>query len=74
MSPGAPAFTVALGVALLGDPLGPRKLIGGAAVVAGAVVLPLLGSGAEPPAVAPGAGAPEAPERQLPPRPRRGTI
>jgi drug/metabolite transporter (DMT)-like permease len=38
-----PVFTVALGVAVLGDPLGPGKLLGGAAVVAGAVLLPLIG-------------------------------
>jgi drug/metabolite transporter (DMT)-like permease len=38
-----PVVTVALGVAVLGDPLGPGKVVGGLAVVAGAVVLPLLG-------------------------------
>jgi drug/metabolite transporter (DMT)-like permease len=38
-----PVFTVALGVAVLGDPLGPGKLAGGLLVVAGAVLLPLLG-------------------------------
>ena len=39
-----PVFTVALGVAVLGDPLGPGKLAGGLLVVGGAVLLPLLGS------------------------------
>jgi drug/metabolite transporter (DMT)-like permease len=50
-----PVFTVALGVAVLGDPLGPGKVAGGLLVVAGAVVLPLLsgrrervGSGLQP--------------------------
>jgi drug/metabolite transporter (DMT)-like permease len=43
-----PVFTVALGVAVLGDRLGPGKLVGGAAVVAGAVLLPLLGGSREP--------------------------
>ena len=38
-----PVFTVALGVAVLGDRLGPGKVAGGLAVVAGAVLLPLLG-------------------------------
>ena len=38
-----PVFTVALGVAVLGDPLGPGKVAGGVLVVAGAVLLPLLG-------------------------------
>jgi drug/metabolite transporter (DMT)-like permease len=38
-----PVFTVALGVAVLGDPLGPGTLAGGLLVVAGAVLLPLLG-------------------------------
>jgi drug/metabolite transporter (DMT)-like permease len=38
-----PVFTVALGVAVLGDPLGPGKVAGGLLVVAGAVLLPLLG-------------------------------
>ena len=38
-----PVFTVALGVAVLGDRLGPGKVVGGLAVVAGAVLLPLLG-------------------------------
>ena len=38
-----PVFTVALGVAVLGDPLGPGKVAGGLSVVAGAVLLPLLG-------------------------------
>jgi drug/metabolite transporter (DMT)-like permease len=37
-----PVFTVALGVAVLGDPLGPGKVAGGLLVVAGAVLLPLL--------------------------------
>jgi drug/metabolite transporter (DMT)-like permease len=37
-----PVFTVALGVAVLGDRLGPGKVVGGLAVVAGAVLLPLL--------------------------------
>jgi drug/metabolite transporter (DMT)-like permease len=40
-----PVFTVALGVAVLGDRLGPGKVAGGVAVVAGAVLLPLLGGG-----------------------------
>jgi drug/metabolite transporter (DMT)-like permease len=50
-----PVFTVALGVAVLGDRLGPGKIVGGLAVVAGAVLLPLLsgtreavGSGVQP--------------------------
>ena len=43
-----PVCTVALGVAVLGDRLGPGKLVGGAAVVAGAVLLPLLGGSREP--------------------------
>ena len=50
-----PVFTVALGVAVLGDPLGPGKVAGGLLVVAGAVLLPLLsgrrervGSGLQP--------------------------
>ncbi len=38
-----PVFTVALGVAVLGDRLGPGQVAGGLAVVAGAVLLPLLG-------------------------------
>jgi drug/metabolite transporter (DMT)-like permease len=42
-----PVFTVALGVAVLGDPLGPGKVVGGLAVVAGAVLLPLLGGSRE---------------------------
>ena len=42
-----PVCTVALGVAVLGDPLGPGTVVGGAAVVAGAVLLPLLGGGRE---------------------------
>ena len=42
-----PVFTVALGVAVLGDPLGPGKLVGGLAVVAGAVLLPLLSGARE---------------------------
>jgi drug/metabolite transporter (DMT)-like permease len=42
-----PVFTVALGVAVLGDRLGPGKVVGGLAVVAGAVLLPLLGGGRE---------------------------
>jgi len=37
-----PVFTVALGVAVLGDPLGPGKVAGGLLVVGGAVLLPLL--------------------------------
>jgi drug/metabolite transporter (DMT)-like permease len=37
-----PVFTVALGAAVLGDRLGPGKVVGGVAVVAGAVLLPLL--------------------------------
>ena len=43
-----PVFTVALGVAVLGDRLGPGKVAGGVAVVAGAVLLPLLGGAREP--------------------------
>jgi drug/metabolite transporter (DMT)-like permease len=42
-----PVFTVALGVVVLGDPLGPGKVIGGLAVVAGAVLLPLLSGARE---------------------------
>jgi hypothetical protein len=42
-----PVFTVALGVAVLGDRLGPGKMAGGLAVVAGAVLLPLLGGARE---------------------------
>jgi drug/metabolite transporter (DMT)-like permease len=42
-----PVFTVALGVAVLGDRLGPGKMAGGLAVVAGAVLLPLLGGSRE---------------------------
>jgi drug/metabolite transporter (DMT)-like permease len=42
-----PVFTVALGVAVLGDRLGPGKVVGGLAVVAGAVLLPLLGGARE---------------------------
>jgi drug/metabolite transporter (DMT)-like permease len=42
-----PVFTVALGVAVLGDRLGPGKVAGGLAVVAGAVLLPLLGGAGE---------------------------
>jgi len=42
-----PVFTVALGVAVLGDRLGPGKVAGGLAVVAGAVLLPLLGGSRE---------------------------
>jgi drug/metabolite transporter (DMT)-like permease len=42
-----PVFTVALGVAVLGDRLGPGKVVGGLAVVAGAVLLPLLGGAGE---------------------------
>jgi drug/metabolite transporter (DMT)-like permease len=38
-----PVCTVALGVVVLGDPLGLGTVAGGAAVVAGAVLLPLLG-------------------------------
>ena len=41
-----PVFTVALGVVVLGDPLGPGKVVGGLAVVAGAV-LPLLSGARE---------------------------
>src|SRR5918999_4250128 len=40
-----PVFTVALGVAVLGDRLGPGKVVGGLAVVAGAGLLPPLGGG-----------------------------
>ena len=42
-----PVVTVALGVAVLGDRLGPGKVAGGVAVVAGAVLLPLLGGARE---------------------------
>jgi drug/metabolite transporter (DMT)-like permease len=42
-----PVFTVALGAAVLGDRLGPGKVAGGLAVVAGAVLLPLLGGARE---------------------------
>ena len=42
-----PVVTVALGVAVLGDRLGPGKVAGGLAVVAGAVLLPLLGGAGE---------------------------
>jgi len=42
-----PVFTVALGVAVLGDRLSPGKIVGGLAVVAGAVLLPLLGGARE---------------------------
>ena len=42
-----PVFTVALGLAVLGDRLGPGKVVGGLAVVAGAVLLPLLGGARE---------------------------
>ena len=42
-----PVFTVALGVAVLGDRLGPGKVVGGLAVVAGAVLLPLLSGARE---------------------------
>jgi drug/metabolite transporter (DMT)-like permease len=42
-----PVFTVALGVVVLGDPLGPGKVAGGLAVVAGAVLLPLLSGARE---------------------------
>jgi drug/metabolite transporter (DMT)-like permease len=42
-----PVFTVALGVAVLGDPLGPGTVVGGVSVVAGAVLLPLLGGARE---------------------------
>ena len=42
-----PVFTVALGAAVLGDRLGPGKVVGGLAVVAGAVLLPLLGGARE---------------------------
>jgi drug/metabolite transporter (DMT)-like permease len=42
-----PVFTVALGVVVLGDLLGPGKVVGGLAVVAGAVLLPLLGGARE---------------------------
>jgi drug/metabolite transporter (DMT)-like permease len=41
-----PVFTVALGAAVLGDRLGPGKVVGGLAVVAGAVLL-LLGGARE---------------------------
>ena len=43
-----PVCTVALGVAVLGDPLGAGTVLGGAAVVAAAMLLPLLGGGQEP--------------------------
>jgi hypothetical protein len=39
--------TVALGVVVLGDPLGVGTVVGGVAVVAGAMLLPLLGGGRE---------------------------
>jgi drug/metabolite transporter (DMT)-like permease len=42
-----PVFTVALGVVVLGDQLSPGKVVGGVAVVAGAVLLPLLGGARE---------------------------
>ena len=42
-----PVFTVALGVAVLDDRLGPGKVVGGLAVVAGSVLLPLLGGARE---------------------------
>jgi drug/metabolite transporter (DMT)-like permease len=42
-----PVFTVALGAAVLGDRLGSGKVAGGVAVVAGAVLLPLLGGAGE---------------------------
>jgi len=42
-----PVVTVALGAAVLGDRLGPGKVAGGVAVVAGAVLLPLLGGARE---------------------------
>jgi drug/metabolite transporter (DMT)-like permease len=42
-----PVFTVALGAAVLGDRLGPGKVVGGLAVVAGAVLLPLLAGAGE---------------------------
>jgi drug/metabolite transporter (DMT)-like permease len=42
-----PVFTVALGVVVLGDRLSPGKVVGGLAVVAGAVLLPLLGGARE---------------------------
>jgi drug/metabolite transporter (DMT)-like permease len=42
-----PVFTVALGVLLLGDRLGTGKLVGGLAVVGGAVLLPLLSGARE---------------------------
>jgi drug/metabolite transporter (DMT)-like permease len=42
-----PVFTVALGAAVLGDRLGAGKVVGGVAVVAGAVLLPLLGRAGE---------------------------
>jgi drug/metabolite transporter (DMT)-like permease len=38
-----PVFTVVLGVLVLGDRLGPAMVIGGLAVVVGAIVLPLVG-------------------------------
>ena len=59
-----PVFTVALGVAVLGDRLGPGKVVGGLAVVAGAVLLPLLGGARE------GVGSPRQPEYT----PTRGSI
>jgi drug/metabolite transporter (DMT)-like permease len=42
-----PVCTVALGVVVLGDPLGLGTVAGGVAVVAGAVLLPLLGGDRE---------------------------
>jgi drug/metabolite transporter (DMT)-like permease len=54
-----PVFTVALGVAVLGDRLSPGKVVGGMAVVAGAVLLPLLSRSGEPVGSTPqGADAP----------------
>jgi len=53
-----PVFTVALGAAVLGDRLGPGKVVGGVAVVAGAVLLPLLGGSRKAVgSTVPGAGA-----------------
>jgi drug/metabolite transporter (DMT)-like permease/NAD-dependent dihydropyrimidine dehydrogenase PreA subunit len=51
-----PVFTVALGVAVLGDPLGPGKVAGGLLVVAGAVLLPLLGGTREKGRIEPATG------------------
>jgi hypothetical protein len=43
-----PVFTVALGVAVLGDRLGPGTVAGGTMVVAGAVLLPLAAARRRP--------------------------